>query len=120
MATEIGLPTVLAEAVNFLGFNVSSNTKIENDFNHFDSPGFNHPRSVLTNASNGSYVTLTEHLDDVCGQDAVWLHYGNDDSSQFTSVSSGQIRLLMPNDWRYIKKYEATGTVAFRADSLLR
>ena len=112
MATEVGLPTVLAEAVNFLGFNVSSNRKIEGEFNHFDSPGFNHPQSVLTNAYNGSYVTLTELLDDVCGANAVWLHYG-DDFSQFTLRRAGRIRLLMPNDCRYVKQFDANGTFAF-------
>ena len=119
MATEIRLPTLLAEAVNYLGFDVSSNKEIEGRFNNFDSPGFDHPNSVLTYPYNGSYETLSEHLNNVLSQNAIWLYYGNEDSSRFTSPREGQIRLLMSNDWRYIKKYEATGTFAFRTESLL-
>ena len=119
MATEIPLPTLLAEAVNYLGFDVSSNKKIEGRFNNFDSPGFDHPNSVLTYPYNGSYETLSEHLNNVLSQNAIWLYYGNEDFSRFTSPREGQIRLLMSNDWRYIKKYEATGTFAFRTESLL-
>ena len=119
MATEIPLPTLLAEAVNYLGFDVSSNKEIEGEFSNFNSPGFDHPNSVLTYPYSGSYETLSEDLNNVFGQNAIWLHYGNEDSSRFTSPRKGQIRLLMPNDWRYIKKYEATGTFAFRTESLL-
>ena len=119
MATEIPLPTLLAEAVNYLGFDVSSNKEIKGEFNNFNSPGFEHRHSVLTYPYSGSYETLSEDLNNVFGQNAIWLHYGNEDSSRFTSPRKGQIRLLMPNDWRYIKKYEATGTFAFRTESLL-
>ena len=119
MATDIPLPTLLAEAVNYLGFDVSSNIEIEGEFSNFNSPGFDHPNSVLTYPYNGSYETLSEHLNNVLSQNAIWLYYGNEDSSRFTSPREGQIRLLMSNDWRYIKKYKATGTFAFRTESLL-
>ena len=69
MATEIPLPTLLAEAVNYLGFDVSSNKEIEGRFNNFDSPGFDHPNSVLTYPYNGSYETLSEDLNNVFGQE---------------------------------------------------
>ena len=69
MATEIPLPTLLAEAVNYLGFDVSSNKEIKGEFNNFNSPGFEHRHSVLTYPYNGSYETLSEDLNNVFGQE---------------------------------------------------
>ena len=119
MATEVELPTLLASAVYSLGYHISTSKKIEGVTNCFDSSGFNHPQSKLTSQHNCSYESLTEHLTDLCGEGAVWLYYGNEDLLRFTSPREGRIRLLMFNDLRYIKKYDVTGTFAFRTESLL-
>ena len=58
-------------------------------------------------------------MTDLCGEGAVWLYYGNEDLLRFTSPREGRIRLLMFDDLRYIKKYDVTGTFAFRTESLL-
>ena len=125
MATEISFATLLAKAVQCLGFDVTSNRRIADEFGSFDSTGVNHQNSHLTSPCGGAYETLYEDLNNLVGQNTIWLHYGNEDPSLFSSPRRGHIRLLKPNDWRYInawryiKKYEATGTIAFRTQSLL-
>ena len=63
-------------------------------------------------------VTLTENVEEICGDGAVVLMY--DYAFPTVSLTSpGQIRLFMRDKRRYRKYYDANGAVAFRMDSVL-
>ena len=80
--------------------------------------GFEHRNCFRPNAPCSIPEILTESLAEVFGVGAIWLQYDYP-YPKFTSSEEGHIRLFMPNDKGYLKKYDETGTIAFRMDSVL-
>ena len=70
-----------------------------------------------TSEDNIGQDTVTENLQEECGDGTVYLAYTI--STPFLkSTDAGQIRLVRP-DGRYTKYYDPSGTIAFRFDSVL-
>ena len=73
--------------------------------------------STKQDGSAGSPRRLVENVVDICGAGAVHMHYEYD-VPPWEGSSPGQIRILSGGE-RYLKAMDATGTVAFRQDSIL-
>ena len=73
--------------------------------------------STKQDGSAGSPRMLVENIVDICGEGAVYMHYDYD-VPPWEGSSPGQIRILSGGE-RYLKAMDATGTLAFRQDSIL-
>ena len=78
---------------------------------------FVHENCARTTSEDNERDTVTENLQEVCGEGTVYLAYDYE-TPFFESTYAGQIRLVK-QDHRYIKYYDASGTIAFRFDSVL-
>ena len=110
---------LLAETVEGLGVNVRTSQNIGESFQDPRDGNFEHMECFSTQQGQEHIqVHLTENVAEICGDGAVVLMY----DYEFPAVSQtepGQIRLVMPDNERYTKVYDANGTVAFRSDSVL-
>ena len=73
--------------------------------------------STKQDGSARSPRMLVENIVDICGEGTVHMHYDYD-VPPWEGSSPGQIRILSGGE-RYLKAMDATGTVAFRQDSIL-
>ena len=73
--------------------------------------------STKQDGSARSPRMLVENIVDICGEGTVQMHYDYD-VPPWEGSSPGQIRILSGGE-RYLKAMDATGTVAFRQDSIL-
>ena len=76
-----------------------------------------HENCARTTSEDNERDTVTENLQEECGEGTVYLAYDYE-TPFFESTDAGQIRLVK-QDHRYIKYYDASGTIAFRFDSVL-
>ena len=113
------LARLLAETVAGLGVNVRTSQNIGESFQDPRDGNFEHMECFSTQqGQEQNKVNLTENVEEICGDGAVVLMY--DYAFPTVSLTSpGQIRLLMPDKRKYLKYYDANGTVAFRIDSVL-
>ena len=108
---------ILADTVNALGIGFSASRDIGGEFQVIDRTDFVHENCARTTSGYNERDTVTENLQEVCGEGTVYLAY--DYETPFSeSTDEGQIRLVK-QDHRYIKYYDASGTIAFRFDSVL-
>ena len=115
------LARLLAETVKGLNVHVSASQDIGGEFRDQDlcDAHFEHTECYSTVPGKEDEMwTLTEKVEDICGAGSVVLKYDYG-CPTFSSTEKGQIRLVMPNKRHYLKYYGATGTFAFRLDSVL-
>ena len=110
---------LLAETLKGLKVNVRTSKNIGCEFQDPCDGHFEHTECYSTQqGQEQNKVNLTENVEEICGDGAVVLMY--DYAFPTVSLTSpGQIRLLMPDKRKYLKYYDANGTVAFRIDSVL-
>ena len=108
---------ILADTVKALGIGVSASRDIGGEFQVIDRTDFVHENCARTTSEDNERDTVTENLQEECGEGTVYLAYDYE-TPFFESTDAGQIRLVK-QDHRYIKYYDASGTIAFRFDSVL-
>ena len=118
-------PRILAEALNYLKIQVSTNRPMGEHFTTFKNQDFEHTSCTPTLSPHDDPQTMIENLERICGDETVHFKYSYQ-HLMFASSEPGNIRLLLENpDFnrkdhgkKYIKKYNASGTLAFRFDSV--
>ena len=119
-------PRIFAEALNYLKIPVSTNRPIGGDFTTFKNQSFEHESCIPTHSPHDDPQTMIENLERICGDETVHFKYSYK-QPMFASSEPGKIRLLLENpkfnrrepDKKYTKSYSASGTLAFRFDSVL-
>ena len=119
-------PRILAEALKYLKIPVSSNRPMGNHFTTFKDQNFEHEFCIPTHSPHDDPQTMIENLERICGDETVHFKYSYK-HPMFASSEPGRIRLLLENrefnrkdtGKKYIKKHNASGTLAFRFDSVL-
>ena len=110
---------ILAETVKTLDVNVRTSQDIGGEFKDKCDGHFEHKGCYRTEkGQEGEMVTLTENVEEICGDGAVVLMYDYE-FPRISLTSPGQIRLFMRDKRRYLKYYDANGAFAFRMDSVL-
>ena len=89
---------ILAETVKALGIRVSANRNIGGDFEVIPCEDFVHENCARTTSGYNERDTVTENLQEVCGEGTVYLAY--DYETPFSeSTDEGQIRLVKQSSW---------------------
>ena len=111
--------SLLAEILKGLKVKVSTKQFIGDGLQDPQTDNFQHRNCQKTEqGQENNRMNLTENVEEICGKGAVVSMYEYEEPTVSHS-EPGQIRLLFPHKTKYLKHYDASGTFAFRYDSML-